>query len=132
MMLHFSGGQEPEPAAVILETCSDQVCEVTRNVPAKMELTIKPTTEATKLEGSIHARIAGIWIPWITGSESKVCKNLIKGKCPISANSEATYSLSLNIPFIAPVGTKTNVKVRITDQNNNVVACTHFPVIVVA
>lgn len=128
----FSGDQDPEAIAVNIDNCNDKYCEVKRSTPAKMELTFKPTKEATNLSGAIHAQIGGTWIPWPLGSASKVCNNLVKGECPVAANVEATYGVSIKIPIIAPIGTKTVVQLRVTDQDKNVVACTRFPVLVVA
>lgn len=126
----FSGDDETEPIAVFVENCNAQACEVKRNIPAKMQLTFKASKELSKLEGNVQAQVVGIWIPWLIGSESKVCKNLTKGTCPIPANTEATYGLTITIPGIAPSGTRTIVQVSINDQKNNVIACTRFPVVV--
>lgn len=104
-----------------------------RGVASKMDLTFKTTEEATKLEGSIKAQIAGIWMSWpIPSKSADVCQNLIKGTCPVPANDEATYSLSFKIPGIAPPGTRTVVQLRVIDQNKKAVACTRFPVLVVS
>lgn len=97
-----------------------------------MEITFAPDSEATTLTSAVHAQVAGQWIPWALGSQSKVCNNLLKGECPLAANTEATYKLSVKIPIIAPIGLKTVIQIRITDQNKKVTACTRFPVQVVA
>lgn len=129
---YISGDQDPEAILVKVENCNDNYCEVKRSTPANMEITFKTTKEATDLSGTIHAQVGGKWIPWPLGAASKVCKNLIKGECPIAENTEATYGVSIKIPIIAPIGTKTVVQVRVSDQDKNVVACTRFPVLVVA
>lgn len=114
-----------------VDNCNDEECEVKRSVPAKMQLTFKTIKEATKLSGEAKALVAGSWFPWPLGGSSDVCKNLIKGSCPIPANSEATYALIITIPNIAPIGFKSVVQIRVTDQDKNVVACTRFPVHVI-
>lgn len=128
----FSGGQDPEAVSVFVENCNDQYCEVRRNTPAHMELTFQPVNEAKTLNAAVSAQVAGAWFPWPLGSASKVCNNLKEGSCPVAANSQATYSFSIKIPGIAPIGTKPLIQIKITDQNKKVVACTRFPVLVVA
>lgn len=108
--------------------CNNEYCEVKRNVESKMEMKFKTDSAATMLNSQVKAQIAGIWIPWPLGPQSKVCDHLSQGKCPLSANSEATYSMSMTIPGIAPVGTRTTIEFSILDQSKNVVACTRFPV----
>lgn len=133
-ILEFSlGDEDAEPVTVNAENCNDQFCEVRRGIVSKFEMTFKAITEATKMSSSFKAQIAGTWISWpISGESSDVCKNLIQGKCPVPANSEATYRLNFKIPTIAPIGTRTIVQLRITDQNSKGVACTRFPVLVVS
>lgn len=115
-----------------VENCNDEYCEVKQGVPARMEITFSPDNQATDLNAAIKAQVAGQWIPWTLGGQSKVCKFLTKGTCPVEANEEATYGVDIKIPIIAPIGTRTVVQVRLTDQNKEVVACTRFPVLVVA
>lgn len=126
------GEQEKEPISVKVENCNENFCEVKRNIPSKMEVTFAPDSEATVLSAAVHAQVAGQWIPWSIGSQSKVCDNLTKGECPLAPNDQATYELSVKIPIIAPIGLKTIVQIRISDQNKKVAACTRFPVQVVA
>lgn len=103
-----------------------------RNVAAHMEFSFNSEDQATAVSGAIHAQVAGVWVPWKLGRQSKVCDFLKKGKCPLAANEEATYGVSIKVPFFAKVGMKVVVRVRLQDQNNKVVACTRFPVVVVA
>lgn len=97
-----------------------------------MELTFKTNQEAKVLNGAVSAYIGGFWAPYPLGAASKVCNNLADGKCPIAANTEATYVLQVTTPSFAPIGTSTRVQVRVTDQSKKVVACVRFPVVVVA
>lgn len=90
-----------------------------------MEITFKPDTDATILNGALQAQVFGAWFQWPLGDESNICNKLIKGHCPVNANTEATYSMSIEIPFYAPSGTRL-VELRITDQAQAVVACTRF------
>lgn len=126
------GDNDKEAISVKIDNCNDEYCEVKRSTPAKLEITFAPDTDSTELTSAIHAQIAGQWIPWPLGPQSKVCANLSKGKCPLAANTEATYVVNIKIPIIAPIGTRTVVQVRISDQNKGVAACTRFPVKVVA
>lgn len=103
-----------------------------RNEASEMEFTFKPDTDATELNGALQAQVLGVWFPWPLGDQSMVCDSLITGQCPVKADTEATYGISVKIPSIAPAGTKTLVELRITDQAKAVVACTRFPVLVVA
>lgn len=97
-----------------------------------MELTFKTDSEATDLKAKLRAQVIGLWLPWPLGKLSKVCDNLKSGKCPLAANTEATYSFAIKIPSIAPVGTRVTVEVKITDQNAANVACTRIPVYIAA
>ncbi|XP_055312704.1 uncharacterized protein LOC129574568 [Sitodiplosis mosellana] len=124
--------QDPEAVKVVIDNCNDNYCEVKRSQPAKMEVTFKTAKQATELTGTIHALINGVWIPWPMGAAGKVCRNLSKGQCPVAENTEATYAVSIKVPFVAPVGTKTVVQIRISDQDKTVVACTRIPVLVAA
>lgn len=132
MLFSLAGDDDNEPVSVSVDNCNDEYCEVKRSVPANLQLTFKGTEDATALTGDVKAQIAGMWIPFnLDSSKANVCKNLIKGSCPVSEDSEATYILKIDIPRIAPIGTRTTVQVRIFDQKKNIVVCTRFPVKVV-
>ncbi|XP_031616847.1 uncharacterized protein LOC116336836 [Contarinia nasturtii] len=124
--------QDPEAVSVHVDNCNDEYCEVKRSTPANMELAFRTVKEATNLSSTVRAQVAGKWFPWPLGSASKVCNNLKTGSCPVPANTEATYGFSIKIPIIAPVGSKPLIEIKITDQDKTVVACTRFPVLVVA
>lgn len=128
----IAGDKDPQAIKISVENCNEEYCEVKRNTPAKMEFTFKPTKQATELTGTVNAQVLGTWIPWPIGAAGKVCKNLVNGECPVAENTEATYRLNFKIPGIAPVGTKTVVQFRITDQTKATVACVRFPVLVAA
>lgn len=97
-----------------------------------MKMTFKTASEATKLKASLQAQIAGIWLNWPLGKQGNVCNHLSNSKCPVQANTEVIYSVDVTIPVIAPVGTRTTIKLKIADQDNKVVSCIQFPVFVVA
>lgn len=84
------------------------------------------------MQAEVHALIASIWIPWPMGTASKVCKHLTEGNCPLKPNTKAIYEYTMKIPAIAPIGTKTTVELKIRDDDDNVVTCTRFPVLVSA
>lgn len=128
----ITGPDAKAPIDVSVGSCNNEYCEVKRNTPAKIDMTFKSDKEETKLKASVHAQIAGAWIPWPLGRQSNVCDNLTNGKCPLAAETKATYSFAITIPIIAPVGTRTVVELRLKDQSNDVIACTRFPVLVVA
>lgn len=113
------------------ELCNDEICEVKTNNPAILDITFKTTNEESKLAADAEALVAGSWLKWPLGDATDVCKNLIQGSCPVPANTEATYRVSVTIPSSAPIGFQTTVQIGIAGQNN-VVACTRFPVKVVA
>lgn len=120
------------PISIDFDNCNDKYCEVKRNVQASLKITFKATKDATDLNASVQAQIAGNWLPWPLGQASKVCKNLVQGTCPVAENDEATYGFGITIPSIAPVGTHTTVQIQIKDQTNSMVACTRIPIVVVA
>lgn len=99
-----------------------------------MQLTFESPKEIeSATTAAAHAQFAGSWLPWGLGEQAKVCNHLTDGaKCPLKPNERVTYDLNINIPRIAPVGTKTVVEIRITDQTKEVIACTRFPVKVTA
>lgn len=97
-----------------------------------MKLSFKTIAEAKKLKASLKAQIGNHWLPWSLGKQANVCNHLSSGKCPIPANTEAVYSLDVTIPGIAPVGTRTVIKLAIHDQDAAIVSCVQFPVLVVA
>lgn len=97
-----------------------------------MKMAFKTKSEATKLKASLQAQIAGLWLNWSLGKQANVCNHLSNGKCPVAANTEVIYSVDVTIPVIAPVGTRTTIKLKIADQDNKVVSCIQFPVLVVA
>lgn len=98
-----------------------------------MELTFKPKKTVTTLSGSIHAQVAGMWMPWMLGNQSKVCDNLLNGKkCPVEQDQEVTYKLNITIPRIAPVGTKVLVEIKVTDNTRTSIVCTRVQILVAA
>lgn len=98
-----------------------------------MQISFQSSTELKSVTASIHAYIFGNWIPWRLGTKSNVCNHLENGaKCPIKANEKATYVLLMDIPRVAPVGTKTVVQLRLVDNQKAAIACTRFPVLVSA
>lgn len=125
---YFIGEEEVEPVEVKVSNCNENFCEVKRGTAANMEMTFKSIHKSTLLEGGVKSLVSGTWMRWPIGAASVVCNNLHKGVCPVPANTEATYALDIHIPKFAPVGFKTVVQVRITDQDYNVVACTRFSV----
>lgn len=129
----YVGVNEPEPVSIKVDNCNDEYCAVKRGVPAHMEMTFAPKTESDNLKASANAKFAGMWMPWSLEKQANVCNYLSNGvKCPIKAQQKATYYLDFKIPSIAPVGTQTAVQLRIVDSAKSVVACTSFPVTVVA
>lgn len=128
----FSGEGEKQPVAIDIPDCNDEYCKVTRNAVSTMKLTFKTDAEATDLRAKVRAQVLGMWIPWPLGKLSKVCENLSNGKCPLAANTEATYTFSMTIPSAAPAGTKVSVEYKIVDQNKATVACTRIPVYITA
>lgn len=121
----FPGEQGKEPVAVKVDNCTNEYCSLIRNEASKMEFTFTPDTNATALSGALHAQVFGAWFPWSLGDQSNVCSSLITGKCPVKANTEATYGIHVTIPFYALPGTRM-VELRITNQNETIVACTRF------
>lgn len=97
-----------------------------------MKMTFKTESKAEKLKASLQAQVAGIWINWSLGKQANVCNHLANGKCPVEANNAVIYSVDVTIPSIAPAGTRTTIKLKIADQDNKIVSCVQFPVLVVA
>lgn len=98
-----------------------------------MDLTFKTDSEATDLRAKVRAQVLGMWVPWPLGKLSKVCNYLAKdAKCPLAANTEATYTFAMTIPSVAPAGTKVSVEYRIIDQNKANIACTRIPIYITA
>lgn len=129
----YLGGNEPEPVSIKVDNCNDKYCAVKRGVPAHMEMTFAPKTESDNLKASVNVKFAGIWMPFSLGQYAKVCNYLSNGaKCPIQAQQEAIYSLDFTVPSLAPVGAQTTVKLSILNSAKSVIACTNFPVTVVA
>lgn len=125
------GDGEKQPVAIKIDNCNDEYCKLTRDVVSKMEFTFKTVSEATALTAKIRAQIKKVWVPWPLGKLSKVCDNLSDKKCPLPANTQATFTFSMKVPTIAPVGTKAIVEYKIIDQEREIVACTRFPILIV-
>lgn len=130
--LTTGGNGMKEPVSVQVDNCNEEYCEVKRNFPAKIDITFQSETESTNLNASVRVLVAGIWVPFYLGGQSKVCDHLSEGKCPLPANTKATFSLGATIPSITPVGAKTVVEVKVVDQTKTAVACTRVPVLIKA
>lgn len=117
-----------------VQNCDEnaQQCEVQRNKEFDIKMTFEAGEKADNMEATVRALIAGAWIKWPLGGQSKVCNHLIEGKCPLESGQKATYNFNIKIPLVAPVGTKTVIDVKVADGDDNVVSCTRFPVVVTA
>lgn len=129
-----TGDEGKLPTTVNVENCSEdaEYCEVRRNEDFKVQMSFESETKKTNLKATMHALVGGKWMKFLMGRQSKVCENLIEAECPLKPNTKATYSFKIKIPFIAPVGIKTVIQLKIADDNNDVVTCVRAPVLIAA
>lgn len=126
------GKDDPYPADISIDGCTDNYCAVNRDQPASLTIRFASQYNTEKLTASIKAQVAGLWLPWKLGSQSNVCDNLIEGNCPVESGSGVRYRLNISIPRIAPIGTKTQVELRVQDDKKRTTVCLRVKVLVIA
>lgn len=111
--------------------CNDTGCEFVRGETNTMTLKFKSAHEATAMTSSLKAKLAGFFMPLPIGPYD-VCKELAENNqpCPIAANTEIIYHVYFDVPNLAPVGTRTTLRLQIEDQERRIISCVQVPVVV--
>lgn len=69
------------------------------------------------------------WYEWPLLEKGNVCDNLKDGECPLECGKEFTYTLTICIPKGGPYNMKTNMKVEILGEKNNLLACVMYSIL---
>lgn len=116
---------DPRPDSVTIPNCSDDQdrCQISKSKLNKVYFNFTAPTQVEKMYGHCHVSIRGKWINIPTGKDGDVCANLVKGKCPLQAGDQASYSITQKLPFYTIVGIKAKVRIQAIDSNANVIGC---------
>lgn len=132
-LLLISGeSNEPMPAQTHMQSCNNQVCEVRRDRPAVVEITLKAQRPTSSIHGSVQIYYQFRWWTVNIGEQANVCSHLISGRCPLATGAQATFRGQLDIPKFARIGQKAPVRIRGVDQDKRPVACVKILAKVVA
>lgn len=120
------------PAQTSMPVCNNKVCEVRRNQPAVVDVTIKAQKPIESIHGSVQIYYRYRWWSVNIGGQANVCNHLISGQCPLATGEQVTYRGQLGIPKFARVGQQAPIRIRGVDQKKRTVACVKILLKVVA
>lgn len=115
--------------SIDVNNCNDDHCEFRRGESTALTLTFRTTNEAIKLESTLKAKVAFVFVS-VPNGKIDVCEHMLNQKCPVPANTEVIYKVEFVMPSLAPAGTRTTLQLQIADQNKNVVSCVQVPALV--
>lgn len=88
-----------------------------------MRVTFQTPLNATKLNAKLSFWASNKWWNYDLSDQSKVCEYLSNGKCPLDAGSAATYSFVVHVGKLGPFGRKSEVELKITNENHKIITC---------
>ncbi|XP_035907732.1 NPC intracellular cholesterol transporter 2-like [Anopheles stephensi] len=117
-----SGGR-PAPTEVRVEGCTVPPCDLVRGSDAIMDMDFTAPFAADTLRTEVVATALGVTAPFeLPADRAAACNWLLNAQCPVSANEDITYRLSMPVLLIYPRVSLT-VEINLVDDAGQSLAC---------
>ncbi|XP_053657923.1 NPC intracellular cholesterol transporter 2 homolog a-like [Anopheles marshallii] len=115
-------GGRPHPLSVDIVGCTAAPCHLVRgqNVVANIDFTTDRAV--TSMTTIATATALNVVTNYPLGTNAVTCNFLQGSSCPLSANEDVTYRLTMPILAIYPL-VSLNIEINVVDQSNNSVTC---------
>ncbi|XP_053670628.1 NPC intracellular cholesterol transporter 2 homolog a-like [Anopheles nili] len=115
-------GNRPHPISVDVLGCTSPPCDLERGQDIIAYIDFTTDRSVTSMTTLATAMATGIVTGYPVGSNAITCNFLQGSSCPLSANENVTYRLTLPILPIYPL-VSLSIEVDVIDQNNQSVIC---------
>ncbi|XP_040153286.1 NPC intracellular cholesterol transporter 2 homolog a-like [Anopheles arabiensis] len=116
-----SGGR-PQPTNVVIEGCTAPPCNLVRGQDVIGLIDFTTDRAVTSMTTIATATALGVVTNYPLGSNAITCNFLQGSSCPLSANEDVTYRLTMPILSIYPL-VSLSIEIDLVDQDNNSVSC---------
>ncbi|EAA04248.1 NPC intracellular cholesterol transporter 2-like [Anopheles arabiensis] len=117
-----SGGR-PAPTEVRVEGCTVPPCDLVRGSDAIMDMDFTAPFAAANLRTQVVATALGVTAPFeLPADRAAACNWLLNTQCPVSANEDITYRLSMPVLLVYPRVSLT-VEIDLVDDAGQSLAC---------
>uniref|UniRef100_A0A182NJY2 MD-2-related lipid-recognition domain-containing protein n=1 Tax=Anopheles dirus TaxID=7168 RepID=A0A182NJY2_9DIPT len=116
-------GNRPIPTEVRVEGCTVPPCDLVRGTDAIMDMDFTAPFAAANLRTEVMATALGVTAPFeLPADRAAACNWLLNAQCPVSANEDITYRLSMPVLLIYPRVSLT-VEINLVDDDGQSLAC---------
>uniref|UniRef100_A0A182W0P8 MD-2-related lipid-recognition domain-containing protein n=1 Tax=Anopheles minimus TaxID=112268 RepID=A0A182W0P8_9DIPT len=110
------------PLSVEIEGCSAPPCNLVRGQDVIAHIDFTTDRAVTSMTTVATATALGVVTNYPLGSNAVTCNFLQGSSCPLSANEDVTYRLTMPILAIYPL-VSLSIEINVVDQDNNSVTC---------
>ncbi|XP_050071436.1 NPC intracellular cholesterol transporter 2 homolog a-like [Anopheles maculipalpis] len=115
-------GGRAQPLSVAIEGCSAAPCNLVRGQDVIAYIDFTADRAITSMTTVATATALGVVTNYPLGSNAVTCNFLQGSSCPLSANEDVTYRLTMPILSIYPL-VSLSIEIDVVDQNTNSVTC---------
>uniref|UniRef100_A0A182KGL4 MD-2-related lipid-recognition domain-containing protein n=1 Tax=Anopheles christyi TaxID=43041 RepID=A0A182KGL4_9DIPT len=113
----------PVPTEVRVEGCTVPPCDLVRGSDAIMDMDFTAPFAAANLRTEVVATALGVTAPFeLPADRAAACNWLQDAQCPVSANEDITYRLSMPVLLIYPRVSLT-VEINVVDDAGQSLVC---------
>ncbi|KFB35565.1 AGAP007197-PA-like protein [Anopheles sinensis] len=113
----------PRPTEVRVEGCTVPPCDLVRGSDAIMDMDFTAPFAAVSLHTRVVATALGVTAPFdLPADRAAACNWLLNAECPVSANEDITYRLSMPVLLIYP-RVSLSIEIDLVDPNGQSLAC---------
>uniref|UniRef100_A0A182P285 MD-2-related lipid-recognition domain-containing protein n=1 Tax=Anopheles epiroticus TaxID=199890 RepID=A0A182P285_9DIPT len=112
----------PQPTNVIIEGCTAPPCDLVRGQDVVAFIDFTTDRAVTSMTTVATATALGVTTNYPLGPNAVTCNFLQGSSCPLSANEDVTYRLTMPILAIYPL-VSLSIEIDIVGQDNISVAC---------
>ncbi|XP_053670483.1 NPC intracellular cholesterol transporter 2 homolog a-like [Anopheles nili] len=115
-------GNRPHPISVDVLGCTSPPCDLVRGQDVIAYIDFTTDRSVTSMTTVATATALGVVTGYPLGSNAITCNFLQGSSCPLSANEDVTYRLTMPILSIYPL-VSLSIEIDVIDQNNQSVTC---------
>uniref|UniRef100_A0A182Q4U1 MD-2-related lipid-recognition domain-containing protein n=1 Tax=Anopheles farauti TaxID=69004 RepID=A0A182Q4U1_9DIPT len=115
-------GNRPFPTSVDVVGCTSPPCDLVRGQDVIAFIDFTTDRAVSSMTTIATATALGVVTNYPLGSNSVTCNFLQGSSCPLSANEDVTYRLTMPILSIYPL-VSLSIEINVVDENQSSVAC---------
>uniref|UniRef100_A0A182JWL7 MD-2-related lipid-recognition domain-containing protein n=1 Tax=Anopheles christyi TaxID=43041 RepID=A0A182JWL7_9DIPT len=112
----------PQPTSVAIQGCTAPPCELVRGQDIIAFIDFTTDRAVTSMTTIATATALGVVTNYPLGSNAVTCNFLQGSSCPLSANEDVTYRLTMPILSIYPL-VSLSIEINVVDQDNTSLTC---------